>query len=393
MRGPDEDVLDPTVREDPAFSPVLRSLGEPGSVGLVPTPALLCDVDLLMANVSAMQRAADSAGVRLRPHAKSHKSAWVAGLQLDHGAAGLCCAKLAEAEALVTSLDRAAPVPVLLTSPPAGAGPMARVAALAERCDLALALDHVDAVAELVAALGTGVTVTLLCDVDVGLGRTGVVGPHAALAVATTVDRAPSLVFGGVQGYAGHAQHVAGRDARRLAVTAAADRLSEVVAALEGAGHPVPVRTGGGTGTALLDIEAGSLDELQAGSYVFMDREYADALGSDPEACFGQSLTLATTVASTNQRGFVTVDAGLKSMATDAGPAGVPDHPGAAYAFFGDEQGMVTTTDSFRPTRGDRLRLVPPHCDPTVDRYDRMWLTRGDAVVGVVPVTARGRSY
>ena len=388
-----EEVHDPTVREDPAFAPVLRALGESGSVDLVPTPALLCDVDLLVANVVAMQRIADDAGIRLRPHAKSHKSAWVAGLQLDHGAVGLCCAKLAEAEVLVSSLERTTPVPILLTSPPAGAGPMARVTVLAGRCDLALALDNVDAVAELVTALGDAATVTVLCDVDVGLGRTGVVGPDAALAVVAAIERSPSLTFGGVQAYAGHAQHVAGRDARRLAVIAAADRLAEVVASLEGAGLPVPVRTGGGTGTALLDVEVGDLDELQAGSYVFMDREYADALGSDPEADFAQSLTIATTVVSNNQRGFVTVDAGLKSMATDAGPASVPDHPGVTYACFGDEQGIVTTTDAFRPTRGDRLRLVPPHCDPTVDRYDRMWLTRGDAVVGVVPVTARGRSY
>ena len=270
---------------------------------------------------------------------------------------------------------------------------MARLAALARRCELAVSVDHVDGVAELAAATSGGAPVTVLCDVDVGLGRTGVVGPRAALAVAAAAERAPSLTFGGVQGYAGHAQHISGRDARRREVAAAAERLAIVVDALEAAGHEVRVRTGGGTGTALLDIEAGLLDELQVGSYVFMDREYADALGSDPEAAFAQSLTLATTVVSANQHGFVTVDAGLKSMATDAGPAGVPDHPGATYAFFGDEQGLVTTTADFTPTRGDRLRLVPPHCDPTVDRYDRLWLTRGDAVVGVAPVTARGRSY
>lgn len=385
---------DGAVRADPAFGPVLGSLGRPGSVDLVPTPALLCDVDLLVANVAAMQSVADRAGARLRPHAKSHKSAWVAGLQLDHGAVGLCCAKPAEAEALVAVLTRDDPPSVLLTSPPAGAAVMGRLAVLAGRCDLSVALDHVDAVAELAAATADSpATVTVVCDVDVGLGRTGVVGPDAACALAAAVARVPTLAFGGVQGYAGHVQHVAGRPARQAAAGAAAERLAEVVAALEAAGHPVAVRTGGGTGTARIDLDAGAVDELQAGSYVFMDREYADALGSDPEGGFAQSLTLATTVVSANQRGFVTVDAGLKAMATDAGPAGVLGHHGATYGFFGDEQGLVTTGDGFRPRRGDRLRLVPPHCDPTVDRYDRIWLTRGDAVVGVVPVTARGRSY
>jgi D-serine deaminase-like pyridoxal phosphate-dependent protein len=391
--APEEVAPDPAVADDPAFALLLRSLGEPGSVDLVPTPALLCDVDLLVANIAAMQHTADGSGIRLRPHAKSHKSAWVAGLQLDHGAAGICCAKLAEAEVLVAALDRDRPVSVLLTSPPVGPGPMARLSALAGRCDLAVAVDHVDGVVELAAATTGGVPVTVLCDVDVGLGRTGVTGPEAALAVAAATESAPFLTFGGVQGYAGHAQHVSGRDARRRDVVAATERLAEVVTALEAAGHGVGSRTGGGTGTALLDIEAGLLDELQAGSYVFMDREYADALGSDPEASFAQSLTLVTTVVSANQHGYVTVDAGLKAMATDAGPAGVPGRPGASFAFFGDEQGLVTTTAAFRPARGDRLRLVPPHCDPTVDRYDRLWLTRGDTVVGVTPVTARGRSY
>ena len=384
---------DPAARVDPAFAPVFEALGEPGSVGLVPTPALLCDVDLLLANITAMQRIAVEAGVHLRPHVKSHKSAWVAGLQLDHGATGICCAKLSEAEALVHAFDRAVPVSILLTSPLVGARAAARAAALAARCDLRVVVDHVDGVAELAGALGDGRGITVLCDVDVGLGRTGVADPAGAVSVARAVERSPHLRFGGVQGYAGHVQHVPGRQSRREAVVAATARLSAAVRALERAGYDVSVRSGGGTGTALLDMEAGVLDELQVGSYVFMDREYTDALGTDPEGSFAQSLTIATTVISANQDGFVTVDAGLKSMATDAGPAAVVDHGDCPYAFFGDEQGMVVTPGTFRPERGDRLRLVPPHCDPTVDRYDRVWLIRDDAVVGTAPVTARGRSY
>ncbi len=384
---------DPGAHADPAFAPVIEALGEPGSVGLVPTPALLCEVDLLVANVAAMQQVAVRNGLQLRPHAKSHKSAWVAGLQLDHGAIGICCAKLSEAEALVGALHRGVRVAILVTSPVADPRAMHRVARLAGRCDLAVVTDVVDGVVELADAVVDDHGITVLCDVDVGLGRTGVSGPSDAVAVADAVDRAPGLRFGGVQGYAGHAQHVAGRQARRRAVDEASERLAEVVLALRAAGHDVAVRTGGGTGTAQLDADAGVLTELQAGSYVFMDREYADALGADPEGSFDQSLTIATTVISANRDGFVTVDAGLKSMATDAGPATVVGRPDAAFAFFGDEQGMVVTGAGFRPARGDRLRLVPPHCDPTVDRYDRMWLTRGDAVLGCVPVTARGRSY
>ena len=386
---------DPATLAEAAFAPVLDQWGRPGSVDLVPTPALFCDLDQLTGNIEAMQRTADASGILLRPHAKSHKSALLARMQLERGAAGICCAKLSEAEALVAALHRdgGPSVSVLITSPLVGSRMARRAAALATRCGLLVAVDHVDGVTELDQTLPIGVSATVLCDVDVGLGRTGVTRPGAALAIAARADASPSLRFGGVQGYAGHAQHIAGRELRRGAVDAATDRLGSVIDALTAAGHDVPIRTGGGTGTGLLDIECGVLTELQPGSYVFMDREYRDALGSDPESSFAQSLTLGTTVISGNQDRFVTVDAGLKSMATDAGVPVVVDHPDSTYAFFGDEQGLVMTTDSWSPARGERLHLVPPHCDPTVDRYDRLWLTRGDVVVGVTPVTARGRSY
>jgi D-serine deaminase-like pyridoxal phosphate-dependent protein len=326
---------------------------------------------------------AATAGVALRPHVKSHKTALVARLQLEHGAVGLACAKLAEAEAVVDALAggpdgdgggnaRDGRVGILLTSPLAGR-PSAELAAAVRR---------------------TGGRLGVLCDVDVGLGRTGVVDPAGARAVARRITAAgPVLSFGGVQGYAGHLQHTAGRAARRDGARDAALRLTAVVDALEADGHEVRLRTGGGTGTSGLDVELGLLNELQPGSYVFMDREYRDALGDDPEGRFHQSLTVATTVVSANQTGFATVDAGLKAMATDTGPPVVVGAAeGVEYLFFGDEHGLVTDCPAGPRHRGDRLELVPPHCDPTVDRYDAIWLVRGDEVVGRADVVARGRS-
>jgi D-serine deaminase-like pyridoxal phosphate-dependent protein len=169
-----------------------------------------------------------------------------------------------------------------------------------------------------------------------------------------------------------------------------------VVDALESAGHMVAVRTGGGTGTALLDIEIeiGVLNELQGGSYVSMGCGYRGALDGDLESVFAQSLTVVTIVFSVNQVGFVTVDAGLKSTASDAGvPVVVVGHPDSTYAFFGDEQRLVTATAERTPVRDGRVVLVPPHCDPTVDRHDRISLIRDGAVVDVASVTARGCSY
>lgn len=287
-----------------------------------------------------------------------------------------------------------APLSVLLTSPLAGSAPAQRAAALASRCDLHLVVDHVDQVDELARATGeVGITLNVLCDVDVGLGRTGVVDEDAALRVVERLTSYSQLHFAGMQGYGGQLQHISGRERRRAATLASAQHFGKVISAVEAHGHAVTLRTGGGTGTATIDIELGVLNELQPGSYVFMDREYRDALDGDLEGCFAQSLTLLTTVISTNQTDFVTVDAGLKSMATDAGvPVVVGYEATSTYAFFGDEQGLVTTSPSHTFTQGQRLELVPPHCDPTVDRYDVIWLVRGDVALVLVDVTARGCS-
>jgi len=363
----------------------------------IPTPALVCDLDKLFANVARMATLTESAGVSLRPHMKSHKSAFVARRQLEGGATGLACAKVSEAEAIVERLaldGYPQRVSVLITSPVVGSAVAERIAALATRCDLAVVVDHPSGVDELAAAtsMGDG-PLTVLCDVDVGLGRTGVVGPTEAVAVVERIAHSPSLAFGGVQGYGGHLQHIRGRDERVEATRISSHRLRTVIDALESAGHVVTLRTGGGTGTCAIDVEVGVFNELQPGSYVFMDREYRDALGPDPEGRFEQSLTIATTVISTNQRGFVTVDAGLKAMATDAGSPLVVGHEGSvSYEFFGDEHGLVTNAPSGAFARSERLELVPPHCDPTVDRYDILWLVRGDEVVGVADIDARGCS-
>ena len=380
-----------------AFQAALEEMGRPGSRRLIPTPALVCELDLLSTNIALMADAAASAGIALRPHVKSHKSAFVARRQLEGGAAGLSCAKLSEAEVIIERLvadgyERR--VSVLVTSPLVGSASAMRAAALAESCDLIAVVDHFQGVDELATAFeGTGTPLSVLCDVDVGLGRTGVVGPGPALGVVERIEQSPWLRFAGVQGYGGHLQHIVGRDERQTAARESANRLVDVIDALESNGHGVTLRTGGGTGTSTIEFEIGLLNELQPGSYVFMDREYRDALGDDPEGRFAQSLTISTTVISANQKDFVTVDAGLKAMATDAGSPLVVGHErDAQYHFFGDEHGFVTNGPDGVFSRGDRIDLVPPHCDPTVDRYDFFWIVRGDIVLGVADIAARGCS-
>jgi D-serine deaminase-like pyridoxal phosphate-dependent protein len=379
------------------YQSAFEYLGEPGSRSLIPTPALICDLDLLSQNISLMATRASSAGYSLRPHVKSHKSAFVARRQLEAGAIGLSCAKLSEAEAITDRLisdgyNRR--ISILITSPIVGAASATRAAHLAERCDLIVVLDDPKGVDELAQAFADSeAPLSVLCDVDVGSQRTGVSGPLSALTLVDRIAKKSCLAFQGVQGYGGYLQHIAGRKERQDATRESGQRLQIVIDALENRGYDVPIRTGGGTGTAMIDIEIGILNELQPGSYLFMDREYRDALAADPEGQFQQSLTIATTVISANQADFVTVDAGLKAMATDAGPPLVLGHETTSmYEFSGDEHGRVTIGPEARFERGDRLSLVPPHCDPTVDRFDLIWLVQEDVIVGGADIDARGCS-
>jgi D-serine deaminase-like pyridoxal phosphate-dependent protein len=379
------------------FRAVMERLGKPGSRGLLSTPALVCDLDLLVENIALLAERTAQAHVALRPHVKSHKTAYVARLQLKAGASGLSFAKLSEAEAVVARLlaeGYEGRVSALLTSPLVGTELAQRALAFAKHCDVIVVADHLDGVREMAsAAEQANVELSVLCDVDVGVGRTGVANPDAALRVVERIEASPFLHFAGVQGYGGHLQHIHGHEERTAATIESTRKLQLVIETLESNGYSVALRTGGGTGTSEIDLELGVLNELQCGSYVFMDRQYRDALGDDAEGSYFQSLTIDTTVISDNQERVVTVDAGLKAIATDADAPLVVGHEGSVdFQFFGDEHGLITrgVNDPFR--RGDRLQLVPPHCDPTVDRYDVIWIARGDVVLEAVDVVARGCS-
>lgn len=378
-------------RELPHVAQALDLVGHPGSRWRLPTPALVVDLDVLLGNLYRMQQLV-AGRAALRPHAKSHKSAAIAQLQIDAGAVGVCCAKLGEAEALGAAGIEA----VLLTSPIDVDAARHRLTAWLEAIPAPMiVVDRVAAVAQLDrSAAEAGRRLDVLVDIDVGLGRTGVAGAEGAVRLAAEVAGSAHLEFAGVQAYGGHWQHLPTREERRQATAAGLsgpDGLRAVVAAIERRVGPVAVRSGGGTGTAVADCELGVLDELQAGSYAFMDRQYRDVLGDEDVAQFACALTVQATVVSANRPGWVTLDAGLKAFATDAG-APVPVQPEGAgrFVFFGDEHGMLAGERRLAP--GERVELMVPHCDPTVDRYDVMHVVRGDCLVGVIPVDARGRS-
>ena len=351
------------------------------------TPALTIELGALTGNIAAMAAWARAAGVVLRPHAKTHKCAEIARRQIAAGAVGVCCAKLGEAEALAAAgIDD-----ILITSPVVSAPAVARLAALAPAMRrLAVVVDHPEALARIAA---TGVAIDIVIDIDPGFHRTGVVTAEAAVALARAIVASDRLQYRGVQFYCGTLQHVAGRAERLAAVTERTAYLTSILETLAAAGLPAATVTGGGTGSFAIDAELGVLNELQPGSYIFMDGQYSACEPAGQR--FEPSLAIDTRVVSANHPGHVTIDAGLKAMATEAGPPMVIAGADAAsrYRFMGDEHGRLDTPDGMAdPAIDARITLMPPHCDPTVNLYDHYAVCEGETVVALWPVTARGRS-
>lgn len=367
-------------------------IGQQGSRLALNTPALVIDRDALARNIAKMAAVARDAGMALRPHAKTHKSADIAKLQIEAGAVGVCCAKLGEAEALAEG----GVGDILITSPVVTPQAIARLAALHERMpSLRVAADNpdnVDALARAVSASAKPLPVVV--DLDPGIRRTGVGSPEAAVLLAQRIAAAPSLRFAGVQYYCGVQQHIESYADRRAAIEDRTNYLSEVIAALRAADLPPEVVTGGGTGTHHIDAALGVLTELQAGSYVFMDRQYlACDLSGDGVAPFETALMIEAHVVSANHASMATVDCGFKALSTDGGTpqilAGAPSE--TMFVFMGDEHGaLIAPGHTFQ--LGDRIVLSAPHCDPTVNLYDAYHVVRGETLIDIWPVSGRGRS-
>ena len=376
----------------PAEKFALSLIGQQGSRWRLPTPALVVDLDRLEANIARMAARTKAAGLALRPHAKTHKSSFIAKAQIAAGASGACCAKPGEAEALAAAGVRG----LLITSPIASEDVAERCAALtALDPDLMVTVDNAIGAHALQAACAAAATaIGVVIDVDVGMGRTGVASVAAAVALADVIAGCPDLRLRGVQGYGGSWQHLEGAEVRLAAVQAGMPRLTAAVESLRAKGHACPLVTGGGTGTVTADIATGVLTELQCGSYVFMDNQYADALGADDDGAFATSLMVQSRVISANAKAWVTIDAGLKAFATDGPPPRPLTAPfaGAAYFYFGDEHGGLPRPDGAPVTLGERVELMVPHCDPTVDRYGAYHLVRGDVLVDIVPIEAARQS-
>jgi 3-hydroxy-D-aspartate aldolase len=358
----------------------------------IDTPALLVDLDAFERNLEKMAAFARSAGVRLRPHAKTHKCPTIARKQVAAGAVGQCCQKVGEAEALV----RGGITDVLVSNQVITMSKLRRLASLARDATISLCFDAAEQVVAASKAAGEfGVTFGALVEIDVGMLRCGVATPEAAQALAQRITDAPNLAFRGLQAYHGSAQHLSSLAERKAAIGRATEIVQATVAHLGKAGIACEFISGAGTGTFRMEGGSGLWNELQAGSYLFMDAEYA-RIGGDGDSRyteFEHSLFVLATVMSVPTADRAIVDAGLKSYSAEKGPPLVHGRPGLEVTGVSDEHARIGIGAAATPLRlGDRVMLIPGHCDPTINLHDWYVAVRGGRVESLWPITARGAS-
>ena len=368
------------------------ALAEPRPLVDIPTPALLLDEDKLQANIQRMAEHLAGHAKAPRPHAKTHKCPEIARRQMAAGAVGVCTAKVAEAFVQAN----AGVTDVLITSPVVTTDRVAALAAtLCTGTDLKLVVDSPAgcAVAE-AAAQAAERPIGVLLDIDVEMGRTGSRETDRLLQLAETVLESGWLDARGVQHYAGHLMHVERFAERRSRSLASWELALGHLEALEHAGFHAGIVSGAGTGTYDIDVEVAALTDLQVGSYLFMDQEYLAIEPAPGTVPFASALEVQATAISQPRAGLITLDAGYKAMASETVMPELPDWPGARFRFAGDEHAVaILQRGSQEPLLGSKVRMVTPHCDPTVNLYDYYWVHRDGAAHSLWPITGRGCAW
>jgi 3-hydroxy-D-aspartate aldolase len=361
----------------------------------IQTPCLILDLDALERNIRKMGDYARDHGMRHRAHGKMHKSVDVLKLQEELGGAiGVCCQKVSEAEVFA----RGGIKDVLVSNQvrdPAKIDRLARLPKLGART--IVCVDDIENVADLSAAAQKhGTTIECFVEIDCGAGRCGVTTTEDVVKIAKAIDAAPGLKFTGIQAYQGAMQHMDSFEDRKAKLDAAIAQVKDAVDALEAEGLKPELVSGGGTGSYYFESNSGVYNELQCGSYAFMDADYGRILDKDGKRIdqgeWENALFLLTSVMSHAKPGKAICDAGLKAQSVDSGLPFIYGRTDVKYVKCSDEHGVIDDPDNVLKVN-DKLRLVPGHCDPTCNVHDWYVGVRNGVVETVWPVSARGKAY
>jgi D-serine deaminase-like pyridoxal phosphate-dependent protein len=367
-------------------------LTPPATIGMaladVDTPALILDLDAFESNLRRLVDSLAGRSVMVRPHAKSHKCPQIALRQIALGAVGVCCQKVSEAEALIEG----GVGDVLIANEVVGAAKVRRLAALSKQARIAVCADNAENVKALdAAAREFDTTLDVLVEINVGANRCGVEPGEPAVQLARQIASSKNLRFAGLQAYHGSAQHLRKVDERRAAIESAVGKVKRTRELLEAAGLACPKATGAGTGTYVFEAASAAYDEIQPGSYIFMDADYAKNDWTESGTPrFDHSLFVWTTVMSRTSSERAIVDAGLKASSVDSGMPRLVDGGPAEYVRASDEHGLIMLNGAPGFQVGEKVKLIPGHCDPTVNLYDHFVCVRKGRVEAIWPITARG---
>lgn len=359
------------------------------------TPCLVIDKHKLVSNLELMRAHGLKNKINIRPHVKTHKCTELAKLQIEYGAIGISAAKLSEAEGLIHKGIRS----ILITSPIVTSEKINRLMACVQQApDTIIVVDNEKNLYDLnEAAKALSSPINVLVDIDPGIGRTGV-RPDYALNFALKISEYSSLNLVGIQCYAGNLQHISSYEERKNLSLNIMRNACNIAQRFRDHGLNCSIITGTGTGTYDIDIEA-SVTEIQPGSYTVMDVEYSAIGSKENNHCFHTfkpAMTLLTTVISSNRSEHVTVDAGTKSIYVDKRHQPIIiSHEGLEYNWggFGDEHGKITALNNARlPTNGDVIELIVPHCDPTINLFDKFYIVENDTVIDIWGIDLRGKS-
>ena len=345
----------------------------------IQTPALILDKKILLENIKAMNSLLEGSNMKLRPHYKSHKCDCLAHLQIQNGAKGMTCAKLSEAIDLADSGIE----DILIANQIVDPKKIRRLADLAGDCRLTVCVDDADNIKMLSeAATASGNTIHCLIEYEVGMQRCGVSSKEEVLKLAELIEKSENLVFDGLQVYAGHISHVENLAEREDATLNNYTKIKDVISFLNKHNISVNIVSGGSTGTAQVKVKDGIYNELQAGSYLFMDATYKNL-----NLPFENSLFILSTVVS-KKNGLTVVDSGVKTCGVDQG---MPE-------IVGNEAELIVASEEHfqlhnlkKPLGiGEKVKLIPGHCCSTVNLFDKIYLVDGDTVVDRILITAKG---
>jgi 3-hydroxy-D-aspartate aldolase len=371
----------------------------PAAIGMdeseIQTPCLVLDLDALERNIKKMGDFAKSHGMRHRVHGKMHKSVDVALLQESlGGSCGVCCQKVSEAEVFARGGIKDVLVSNQVTQP-AKIDRLARLPKLGARA--ICCVDDMDNIPNLsAAAVKHGTQIECLVEIDCGAGRCGVTTTPQVVELAKAIDAAEGLKFAGLQAYQGAMQHLDSYEERKGKTQVAIDMVRDAVDTLKGEGLECDIVGGGGTGSYYFESASNVFNELQCGSYAFMDADYGRILDENGNRIdrgeWENALFILTSVMSHAKADKAIVDAGLKAQSVDSGLPVIFGRDDVQYVKCSDEHGVVMDTGGVLKVN-DKLKLVPGHCDPTCNVHDWYVGVRDGKVETLWPVSARGKAY